>query len=387
MINNKEELGIYIHIPFCQKKCNYCDFLSMPLADSGVKAAYVKRLAEEIAGFEEAEDFTVRTIYLGGGTPSLLSAAELETLVRSLENRFSWHPGIEFTMECNPGTVTAESLAGYLSLGVNRLSFGLQSTENEELRLLGRIHTWEKFNESYSLAREAGCANINIDLMSGLPGQSLESWSRTLERTAGLEPEHISAYSLMIEEGTPFYERYAEDLQRREKGEACCLLPSEDTERQMYAHTAEYLAGRGYSQYEISNYAKPGHACLHNSSYWEGISYAGFGLGASSLIRRIRYRNRRDLNAYLNGDFSKKELFVLTKDNQIEEFMFLGLRKTRGVSRREFYRRFGVPMDAVYKKELAELLQLGLLAEEGDYIRLTRKGIDVSNGVLAKFLL
>lgn len=381
-----KELELYLHIPFCVKKCNYCDFLSAPAGEE-TRAAYVDALLEEIRGFDEPEDYEVVTVFFGGGTPSILPGQAIFRIMEALREKFSFRKGAEITLEANPGTVDKEKLSFYKKAGINRLSFGLQSADAEELKKLGRIHTWEKFLESFQLAREAGFSNINVDLMSALPGQTKESWEKTLRQVLALQPEHISAYSLIIEEGTPFYQLYEKDVERRDAGEEPELIPSEEEERAMYEATGRILKEQGYLHYEISNYAKPGCECRHNLGYWQRRDYLGFGLGASTLLNPVRYKNTEDLEAYLGGDFSKKEFFVLTKDNQIEETMFLGLRVLEGVSKEQFREQFSCELRVVYRKELEKLEKEGLLEEEGDFVRLTSRGIDLSNPVLAEFLL
>ena len=381
-----KELELYLHIPFCVKKCNYCDFLSAPAGEE-TRAAYVDALLEEIRGFDEPEDYEVVTVFFGGGTPSILPGQAIFRIMEALREKFSFRKGAEITLEANPGTVDKEKLSFYKKAGINRLSFGLQSADAEELKKLGRIHTWEKFLESFQLAREAGFSNINVDLMSALPGQTKESWEKTLRQVLALQPEHISAYSLIIEEGTPFYQLYEKDVERRDAGEEPELIPSEEEERAMYEATGRILKEQGYLHYEISNYAKPGCECHHNLGYWQRRDYLGFGLGASTLLNPVRYKNTEDLEAYLGGDFSKKEFFVLTKDNQIEETMFLGLRVLEGVSKEQFREQFSCELRVVYRKELDKLEKEGLLEEEGDFVRLTSRGIDLSNPVLAEFLL
>ena len=381
-----KELELYLHIPFCVKKCNYCDFLSAPAGEE-TRAAYVDALLEEIRGFDEPEDYEVVTVFFGGGTPSILPGQAIFRIMEALREKFSFRKEAEITLEANPGTVDKEKLSFYKKAGINRLSFGLQSADAEELKKLGRIHTWAKFLESFQLAREAGFSNINVDLMSALPGQTKESWEKTLRQVLALQPEHISAYSLIIEEGTPFYQLYEKDVERRDAGEEPELIPSEEEERAMYEATGRILKEQGYLHYEISNYAKPGCECRHNLGYWQRRDYLGFGLGASTLLNPVRYKNTEDLEAYLGGDFSKKEFFVLTKDNQIEETMFLGLRVLEGVSKEQFREQFSCELRVVYRKELEKLEKEGLLEEEGDFVRLTSRGIDLSNPVLAEFLL
>lgn len=364
----RKKLELYIHIPFCVRKCAYCDFLSAPAGEE-IQAAYVEQLCGEIGRSEAlAQDYEISTVFFGGGTPSILPGSWIKKILDTLREQFIFRENAEITIEANPGTVDQVKLAIYREAGVNRLSLGLQSADNEELRVLGRIHTWEQFLESYHLARKAGFANINVDLMSALPGQTVESWQSTLEKVLVLKPEHISAYSLIVEEGTPFYIRYADHPE---------LLPSEDEERKMYYDTREILQKHGYERYEISNYAKKGFACRHNLGYWERTDYKGYGLGAASLLNNVRTSNQTDLQKYLQGDFEgTKE--VLTEQAIREEYFFLGLRKMEGV-RPGKYREH-------YKKLLERLQMQRLLEEKNGRIYLTDRGIDVSNYVLAQFL-
>ena len=262
----KKEMELYLHIPFCAKKCDYCDFLSFP-ADKSIKREYVETLKQEIEEVgKRYRNYRVSTIFVGGGTPSILNSSYIVEIFDVLRRKFHVAGNAEISMEVNPGTVTKEKLSDWRRAGINRLSMGLQSADNRELKRLGRIHTWEDFLESFRRAREEGFSNLNVDLMSALPGQTMDGWMETLKRTAAQEPEHISAYSLIIEEGTPFYERYG-----GKKGEA--LLPDEDTDRDMYHKTREFLASCGFERYEISNYAKPGRECRHNIGYWTGVPY------------------------------------------------------------------------------------------------------------------
>ena len=365
----KKNLGIYIHIPFCVRKCAYCDFLSAPATEE-IRQQYIEALKQEIrASRMLAETHQISTIFFGGGTPSVLKGEQLVSVLAELRNQFTILPEAEISVECNPGTLTEEKLNCYKTAGVNRLSIGLQSAHNEELRMLGRIHTWEEFLESFALARNAGFSNINVDLMSALPGQTLETWQDTLEKVTALEPEHISAYSLIVEEGTPFYERYGEED-----------LPDEDAERQMYYDTERLLAAAGYERYEISNYAKPGFESRHNSSYWERVDYKGFGIGAASLADGVRYRNSEDLPAYLQGRFLYESEEPLSHREELEETMFLGLRMMKGVELTE-------EIQNTYADVIKDLAEKGLLVQEGDRIKLTGRGIDVSNYALAEFLL
>ena len=389
--------GIYIHIPFCVRKCRYCDFLSAP-SSAEVQAQYVQSLCREIRMSvsaalpgEDSGRAEAASVFVGGGTPSILDAGLLEKVMETLRSVHRISPGAEITVECNPGTLSREKLKRYRAMGVNRLSLGLQSTDNEELKKLGRIHSWEEFLDNYEAARKEGFSNINIDLMSALPGQSADSWEKTLQQVLLLEPEHISAYSLIIEEGTPFYDLYHEEEERRDRGEAVKELPSEEEERAMYVMTGEILEQAGFHRYEISNYAREGFESIHNSGYWLRRPYRGYGLGSASLVREggreIRFHNTTSLPDYLAGDFSRKEEQCLTEEEAMEETMFLGLRRMEGVSREAFRRRFGVSMESVYGAVLRGLEEEELLGIEGDRVFLTPRGIDVSNRVMAEFLL
>lgn len=376
----KKQMELYIHIPFCARKCAYCDFLSFPRTKE-VMQQYVEKLLEEIrwAG-KQYTDRTITSVFIGGGTPSILEAEQMEEIMQTIRRSFFIEETAEISMEANPGTVTMEKLCAYRTAGINRLSFGLQSAEDKELKLLGRIHTYEEFLESYQMARNSGFDNINVDLMSALPGQTLGSWENTLTRVAKLEPEHISAYSLIIEEGTPFYERYGEN-----RGEG--VLPDEDTEREMYHRTKEILKSFGYERYEISNYAKEGRACRHNIGYWTGIPYLGLGLGASSYVDGIRFCNRRDLERYLAEEpGGREEEQILTVQDMQEEYFFVGLRMVQGVSIKGFEERFGVTAESVYPGLLGRLIREGGAEMHGDHVCLTDYGMDVSNYIMAEFL-
>ena len=363
----KRELELYLHIPFCVRKCNYCDFFSA----SGTKEelnTYVQALCKEINRYKDfAKEYIVKTVFLGGGTPSLLTADQMKLIFENLNQIFTIDPVAEITMEMNPGTVDREKLSGYKKCGINRLSIGLQSTKNRELQILGRIHTYEEFLETYRLARAEGFENINVDLMSAIPGQSLTDWEENLKTVAELAPEHISAYSLIVEEGTPFYEEYGE-------GRHADQLPDEETERKMYWRTKEILSKYGYERYEISNYAKPGYACRHNIGYWERTEYLGIGTGAASLINNSRFNY---------GEEPEK----LTVSAQMEETMFLGLRMMKGVSKIKFLKMYGESMENVYGNVIRDMEQKGLLEDGEDFVKLTDRGIDVSNYVMSEFLL
>jgi oxygen-independent coproporphyrinogen III oxidase len=374
-----KELEIYLHIPFCLRKCQYCDFLSFAGEESRYQD-YRKALEAEAENcLLPLGSYQVSTVFFGGGTPSLLPGREIGDVLAVLRRRFPFRPDAEITLEANPGTVTGEKLRAYRQAGVNRLSLGCQSTDNRELKYLGRIHSYEDFLRTWHLACEAGFTNRNVDLMSGLPGQTVASWERSLRQVAELGPEHISAYSLILEEGTPFY-------QKRET----LNLPGEEEERLMYERTHEILEEYGYCQYEISNYAKPGRACRHNLGYWRGTEYLGLGLGASSLLGHSRYRNTDDFSFYLEHSADtaaiRQETERLSLEDQQAEYMILGLRLMAGVSVEEFERRFGRRLHQVYGSVIEKYQKLGLLEEEEGMIRLTRRGISLSNTVMADFL-
>jgi len=375
--NRRIPLELYVHIPFCVRKCQYCDFLSGP-SDEETKDRYIEALLKEIRAAEHTEDYEIVSVFIGGGTPSALKAEAIASIMRTLQEQFFFCEDAEVTIEANPGTVDLEKLTIYRNVGINRLSLGLQSTDAEELKLLGRIHSYEEFLKSYEWAREAGFSNINIDLMFAIPGQTGEAWRQHLYQVAELNPEHISAYSLIIEEGTPFAEQNLD-------------LPDEDTEYQMYEDTAEILERYGYRQYEISNYAKQGYMCRHNAGYWQRREYLGFGLGASSLYRGMRFSNTRRMQEYLkesrNPDQIRKDVTVLSRNERIEEFMFLGLRMTEGISEKNFEENFDVRLMDVYGDILQKYEETGFMEHIETKWRLTRKGIHVSNHILADFLL
>ena len=452
---NRKALELYIHIPFCIRKCAYCDFLSFP-AGEALQTAYVQALDREIrktaaflhtqeadglclspdqdpdreaesgaadpdpdrkaesgtadqnpgqtpeyASACEAYQYVVTSVFFGGGTPSVLPSHVLCGILKTLRECFAFAEDAEITLEVNPGTVDAEKLTAYRAAGWNRISIGCQSLDDRELKALGRIHTAAEAVEAYQAARAAGFANINLDLMSAIPGQKMEGWERTLRAAARLGPEHISAYSLILEEGTPFFVQ-------AEKGELD--LPDEEEERRMYERTEEILSEYGYHRYEISNYAKEGYACRHNCGYWTGTAYLGFGLGAASYIGQTRFQNPSDPDRYLRqyGEKAvpeaglkeaeayglqawirktKEGIEPLSFQDRMAEYMILGLRMMRGVSDAEFTEGFGCSFYSVYGEVIKRYLDLGLLASRPDgRIALTRRGISLSNQVMADLL-
>lgn len=375
-MKTKKDLSLYIHIPFCMQKCKYCDFLSFSSTEEG-RNSYLKELKRELVRKSQwAEQHQVISIFFGGGTPSILKGEQIYEIMDTIRSHFHMTKDTEITIEANPGTLSEEKLNWYQKSGINRLSMGLQSTKNEELKMLGRIHTYEELEHNYHLARSCGFSNINIDLMSALPGQTIESYRETLETVAVLEPEHISAYSLIVEEGTPL----AEDDALLDR------IPDEDTDRQMYQLTKELLKTYGYDRYEISNYAKEGFACRHNCVYWTGGDYLGFGLGASSYFEGRRFVNPSKMSQY-TGECKPQDVEELSLKDQMEEFMFLGLRMTKGISEKEFFDKFGQKMEAVYGEILKKQAEEGLILRKNSQIQLTEKGLDVSNYVFCDYLI
>ena len=439
----RSSLSLYLHIPFCVKKCRYCDFLSGP-QDEETRERYTKALINEVKLQAVCPAGTsVDTVFFGGGTPSVLNVSQIQRIMEALHSFFLIEKDAEISMEMNPGTVDGEKLHFLKNAGINRLSLGVQSMHDRELAILGRIHTADQARLTYEQARKAGFDNINIDLMSALPGQSFESWADTLEQAVRWAPDHISAYSLIIEEGTPFASMY-------EQG-SLPALPDEDTDREMYHYTGSFLAEHGYRRYEISNYAVSGRECRHNSGYWTGHPYLGLGIGAASCVNGTRFSNCADLGEYLDvlvrekegtggmkkadetdradkraktdgtaqkgrteqgADaecLNKRELFSdkqrrnridtgitalirtdihsLSAEEQMEEFMFLGLRMTEGVRDAVFMKRFGKRIDQVYGQTLEKHISQGVLERTPGGYRLTARGVDVSNYVLADYLL
>lgn len=397
----RDKTGIYVHIPFCVQKCRYCDFLSFPSEREGV-SRYVDSLLREIRSFRQPEvmaqdirsfylpeesagcmdgshKIEVDSVFIGGGTPSILPVEHLERIFGALSERFRLSEDAEITVECNPGTAGKEAFQAYRSIGINRISFGFQSAVDAELKKLGRIHTAAEAEEAFWMARQAGFDNINIDLMSAIPGQTLDSYRMTLGAALALNPQHISAYSLIIEDGTPFYAEYGEKPP-----------VDEDTDREMYAMTKDLLAQGGYRRYEISNYAKEGFSCRHNLKYWSGCDYIGFGLGASSKIGNIRYKNETDIHTYTDKVQKGENITyieeVLQPEDEMAEFFILGLRKTEGVSRSEFAARFSEDAMDRYGDLLFQCEKEGLLMFSADRIAFTDRGLDVSNYVLCRFL-
>ncbi|MCB2292554.1 radical SAM family heme chaperone HemW [Clostridium algoriphilum] len=372
-----KNVALYIHIPFCKQKCLYCDFPSFA-GKEDCMLDYAAALAKEISSIKDKK---VKTIFIGGGTPTYLSLAGWEIIKKSI-NKLDVCKDLEFTVEGNPGTFTIEKLEFLKRMGVNRLSIGLQAWQDSLLKELGRIHTIEDFKQSFKLARSIGFDNINVDLMFGLPSQTLKQYLETLKNVIELKPEHLSCYSLIVEDGTDFYTKF-------EKGNL--NLPDEELERTMYARTIEYLKENGYIQYEISNFAKNNKVCRHNLVYWEMDEYIGCGSASHSYNEGFRYRNEENIEKYIEMMNNKGNATVEKTKNSLqddmEEFMFMGLRKNSGISKSEFMRRFNKDMRSVYSEVINKYTKTGFMKEDTDSIFLTFEGIEVSNVIMAEFLL
>ena len=376
-----EKISLYIHIPFCAQKCLYCDFPSFARKDH-LRKAYIEALNKEIISLREKHNnLEINTIFIGGGTPSVLEADELECLLKEVA-KLNMAKDIEYSMECNPGNLTEEKLEVMKKYGVNRISMGLQAKQDNLLKGLGRIHNYKTFKENFLLAKKVGFNNINIDLMFGLPNQRLNEWEETLREIISLEPAHISAYSLIIEEGTAFYNLYENDKLK---------LPTEEEERKMYHLAKKILEENGFNQYEISNYAKERKECRHNLAYWNMDNWIGVGSAAASYINGKRIKNISSVEEYINSINEKgeavEEIITNSKNDNMEEFMFMGLRKINGIDENEFKKRFSMNINDVYGEILNKYIDEGLLIRESGRIFLSEKGIEISNIIMADFLL
>ena len=376
-----DKISLYIHIPFCAQKCLYCDFPSFARKDH-LRKAYIEALNKEIISLREKHNnLEINTIFIGGGTPSVLEADELECLLKEVA-KLNMAKDIEYSMECNPGNLTEEKLEVMKKYGVNRISMGLQAKQDNLLKGLGRIHNYKTFKENFLLAKKVGFNNINVDLMFGLPNQRLNEWEETLREIISLEPAHISAYSLIIEEGTAFYNLYENDKLK---------LPTEEEERQMYHLAKKILEENGFNQYEISNYAKEGKECRHNLAYWNMDNWIGVGSAAASYINGKRIKNISSVEKYINSINEKREaveeIINNSKNDNMEEFMFMGLRKINGIDENEFKNRFSMNINDVYGEILNKYIDEGLLIRESGRIFLSEKGIEISNIIMADFLL
>ena len=384
-------MELYVHIPFCVQKCKYCDFLSGNY-DVKLRERYTYALISEIESYKERfKDEVITSIYIGGGTPTYLEVVFMQRILDAVFANFNVAKDAEISMECNPGTGSLEAFKIYRHLGVNRLSIGLQSANDDELELLGRVHDYKKFEQTYREAQLAGFDNINVDLMSGLPYQTWNKLSESIKKVVHLKPAHISLYSLIIEEGTEFYEKYGEDVKRRDNDLDTVALPDLDDEYELLKNAQAMLIEAGYHQYEISNFAKEGKECKHNIGYWRRVPYLGVGIGAASLVDEVRYSNERNITKYislLEADESPRvEEIELSKRDAISEYMYLGLRMNEGIHRQTFYELFGNTVEGLYDKVIKKNEALGLLKVAEGRIFLTEKGMDVANQVMADFLL
>ena len=389
---NTKNVGLYIHIPFCKQKCQYCDFKSYAGKEKFIDT-YIRWLEFELKGVGEGNrlDYennlddlaVVKSIYIGGGTPSFIDGKYIEEILSIANEYYTVDDNAEITIEVNPGTIDKDKFETYLRSGINRISIGLQSTYDRLLKELGRIHTYEDFLNTYNLARSVGFKNINVDLMLGLPNQSLQDLEESLKEIIKLNPEHISVYSLIIEEGTLFYKK----LEMNE-----IVLPDDELERKMYWGTKKKLENAGYVHYEISNFAKPGFESKHNLSCWNQEEYIGIGVAAHSYTNDVRYSNIDSIEEYIKNyeEDNETDNFVFhekqTKISKMKEFMMLGLRKIQGIRIQDFKNKFGENPIYLYRKELEKLVNEELLEIDGDIIKLTNKGIDLANLVWEEFV-
>ncbi|MFH0332153.1 radical SAM family heme chaperone HemW [Clostridium perfringens] len=376
-----DKISLYIHIPFCAQKCLYCDFPSFARKDH-LRKAYIEALNKEIISLREKHNnLEINTIFIGGGTPSVLESDELEYLLKEVA-KLNMAKDIEYSMECNPGNLTEEKLEVMKKYGVNRISMGLQAKQDNLLKGLGRIHNYKTFKENFLLAKKVGFNNINVDLMFGLPNQKLNEWEETLREIISLEPAHISAYSLIIEEGTAFYNLYENNKLK---------LPTEEEERKMYHLAKKILEENGFNQYEISNYAKKGKECRHNLAYWNMDNWIGVGSASASYMDGKRIKNISSVEEYINSINGKgeaiEEIINNSKNDNMEEFMFMGLRKINGIDENEFKNRFSMNINDVYGEIINKYIDAGLLIRESGRIFLSEKGIEISNIIMADFLL
>ena len=367
--------GLYLHTPFCVRKCNYCDFASFKEADCFWREKYIDILCHEIELFAN-KGISIDTIFFGGGTPSLLTVGEFSKIVDKIRETFVILPNTEFTIEANPKTLTEEKLTAFMSLGVNRLSIGLQSIHENEQKILGRIHNYDDFLSTYHMARRLGIKNINVDLMYGIPEQTMESFGKTLESVIALEPEHLSLYGLILEEGTPLY-----------NARETIAFPDEDDECEMYYLATDIMRKSGYLHYEISNYAKEGYYSRHNLKYWHADEYIGVGLGAHSYYSGVRYGNSGDIGEYLSGDYAKYDMGeIIDTESLAYEYVMLHLRLAEGFDLTEYHERFGVDFCQGREEILSMMERNGLLTLENNRISLTERGFYVSNNILTELL-
>lgn len=369
-----KQIGLYVHIPFCVKKCNYCDFCSFADVDKDTRSAYINKMCKEIESYKDKK-ISIDTIFFGGGTPTLLSADELAKIVRSIKNTFTVSDNVEFAMEANPGTTTRDKISEFVKLGVNRFSIGLQSIHENELKKLGRIHSFDDFKRTLRDMRAEGITNINVDLMYGIPDQTKETFCETLKEVTALSPEHLSVYGLILEEGTPFFDM----------GNSL-ILPSEDDECDMYSLAAELLSQNGYSHYEISNYAKPGLESKHNLKYWKDQEYIGVGVSAYSYFEGRRYGNTKNISEYISSDSPIAYDEPIDPDEEKYEYVMLALRLKGGFSSEDYKKRFGEDFISGREETIKEFVDRGYMSVADDRISLTENGFYVSNYILTELL-
>ena len=368
-------VGLYIHIPFCRSKCKYCDFKSFSNINEDIRGKYIDRLIGEIREYS-GQNIAIKTIFFGGGTPSLLTANEMQKIVNSVDSVFDVSKDVEFTIEANPKTIDEEKLRVFKSLGVNRISVGLQTIHEKELKMLGRIHSYDDFLTSYDAIKRVGIDNINVDLMYGIPYQTLSSLDKTLDSVISLNANHISAYGLIIEEGTPFF-----DMKNS------LSLPGEDEEILMYELIAKRLSQNGYGHYEISNYARDGYECQHNLIYWRDEEYIGLGLSAHSYIGNTRYSNPASVDEYLFADLNSSRDYVRLDREDVEfEYAMMNLRLNLGISLSEYEEKFSISFLDGREEKINKYIKLGLLARDKDRIFLTERGFYLSNTILSDLL-
>ncbi len=379
-----EELGIYIHIPFCKKKCSYCDFKSFENINENIKKEYIEALIKEIQLTKNNSNYIVSTIYIGGGTPSFIDEKYIKEILQAIYKKWEIKPEVEITIEINPGTINKSKLEAYRMMGINRLSIGLQSTNDYLLKKIGRIHNYQDFLDTYILARKTGFENINVDLMLALPEQTLENLMQSVRKIINLNPEHISIYSLILEENTELFSKV-------QKGEEA--LVKDELEREMYWKSKEAFEEAGYIHYEISNYSKKGYESKHNKNCWSQKEYLGFGIAAHSYLEERRFCNIDNLNKYIEnikkGNLEENRIIEeknRTKENIAKEYMMLGLRKIEGVSISEFQRKFELNPLFYFRFEISKLQKLDLIEVDLDNIRLTKRGLDLANIVFEEFV-
>ncbi len=376
-----KRIGLYVHIPYCRQKCSYCDFNSYASME-GTVPEYFNALNNEISSYSDMlQGFTVKTVFMGGGTPSYVDSKYMHPLMSSLNRHMNIEGDAEISIETNPGTLTEKKLSVYREAGINRLSIGLQAWQNSLLKYLGRIHNIEDFITNYKLALKAGFNNINVDLIFGIPGQSIKDWTDTIDNISQLDITHLSCYSLKIEEGTPF------GLQL-EKGKLKAV--EDELDREMYWLAIEKLRNNGFKQYEISNFAREGYECRHNLVYWNAEEYVGFGAGAHSYFNKKRFNNVGDIHRYSslinNNESTIENVQAIDEQDSMSEYMILRLRLVEGVLSKDFEQRFGVALSTKYSKQIERLVSSGLADFNGNKLRLTQKGLDLANQAFVEFI-